>query len=158
MRHCPVLFQSLLRSKLILIRLVRLLVLVVKNKREIIDKTKTNIDIDDDGLVKIFGGPDADLDLAINWVKTLAGQIEIGSHYSGKIRRLAEFGLFVELVPGQDGLVHISAIPRHKQKNLGQFYKIDDVVDVEVMDYDKATGRIRLRLLEKDTNDSPKAG
>jgi polyribonucleotide nucleotidyltransferase len=119
-----------------------------KTIREIVDKTKTTIDIEPDGLVKIFGGPEADLDMAVNWVKTLAGQLEIGARYTGKIRRIAEFGLFVELVPGQDGLVHVSAIPKAHQRNFAQVYKVDDVVTVEVMDYDRATGRIRLRLIE----------
>ncbi len=119
-----------------------------KTIREIIDKTKTSIDIEPDGLVKIFGGPDADLDMAVNWVKTLAGQIDIGARYVGKIRRIVEFGLFVELVPGQDGLVHVSEIPRDKQRNFAQLYKVDDVVTVEVMDYDRTSGRIRLRLIE----------
>jgi polyribonucleotide nucleotidyltransferase len=120
-----------------------------KTIREIVEKTKTTIDIEPDGLVKIFGGPEADLDMAVNWVKTLAGQLEIGARYVGKIRRIAEFGLFVELVPGQDGLVHVSAIPRDKQRNFAQLYKVDDTATVEVMDYDKATGRIRLRLIEE---------
>lgn len=119
-----------------------------KTIREIIEKTRTTIDIESDGLVKIFGGPDADQQGAVNWVKTLAGQIEIGSKWAGKVRRIAEFGMFVELVPGQDGLVHISNIPREKQRTFAQDYPIDSVVNVEVVDYDAATGRIRLRLLK----------
>lgn len=117
--------------------------------REIIEKTKTEIDIESDGLVKIFGGPTADIPTAVNWVKTIAGQIELGARYVGKIKRIVDFGLFVELVPGQDGLVHVSNIPKDKQRNFAQFYKIDDVVTVEVADYDASTGRIRLRLIEK---------
>ena len=117
--------------------------------REIIAKTKTSIDIDETGLVKIFGGPEADLPMAINWVKTLGGQIDSGTIYTGKIRRLAEFGLFVELVPGLDGLVHVSNIPRDKQRTFLRDYKVDDVVTVEVLEYDEATGRVRLRLIEK---------
>jgi polyribonucleotide nucleotidyltransferase len=119
-----------------------------KTIREITETTKTTIDIEPDGLVKIFAGPTADLDTAINWVKTLAGQIDIGTRYTGKIRRIAEFGLFVELVPGQDGLVHVSNIPRNKQKNFAHEYKVDEVVAVEVVDYDRVTGRIRLRMIE----------
>lgn len=118
-----------------------------KTIREIIEKTRTTIDIESDGLVKIFGGPDSDQDTAVNWVKTLAGQIEIGSVWTGKVRRVVEFGMFVELVPGQDGLVHISNIPREKQRTMTQDYPIDSIVKVEVDDYDSATGRIRLRLL-----------
>lgn len=117
--------------------------------REIIAKTKTSIDIDETGLVKIFGGPDADLNMAINWVKTLGGQIEPGTIYHGKIKRLADFGLFVELVPGLDGLVHVSNIPRDKQRTFLRDYKIDDMVTVEVLEYDESTGRVRLRLIEK---------
>ena len=116
--------------------------------REIIEKTKTSIDIDPDGLVKIFGGPEANIPMAVNWVKTLGGLIEQGTIYEGPIRKVAEFGLFVELVPGVDGLVHISNIPKHKQRNFAQEYKVGDVVKVEVLEYDESNGRIRLRLIE----------
>lgn len=116
--------------------------------REITEKTKTSIDIEPDGLVKIFGGPEADLTTAINWVKTLGGQIEAGATYEGPIRKVAEFGLFVELVPGVDGLVHVSNIPKNKQRNFAQEYKAGDIVKVEVLEYDESNGRIRLRLAE----------
>ncbi|HSW74115.1 MAG TPA: polyribonucleotide nucleotidyltransferase, partial [Candidatus Limnocylindria bacterium] len=119
-----------------------------KTIREITEKTKTNIDIEPDGLVKVFGGPDSELDSAVAWVKTLAGQIEVGTKFKGKIKRIAEFGLFVELVPGLDGLVHVSNIPRDKQRNFAQVYKPEEVVEVEILDHDKATGRIRLRIIE----------
>ena len=68
-------------------------------------------------------------------------QIEKGTIYHGKIKRIAEFGLFVELVPGVDGLVHISDIPRQKQANLAKEFQIDDPVTVEVMEYDESTGQ-----------------
>ncbi len=117
-----------------------------KTIREIIDKTGTSIDIESDGTVKIYGQADAKLDMAINWVKTLGGLIDKGMIYHGKVRRIAEFGLFVELVPGQDGLVHISMIPRAQQANLANEFPIDSDLTVEVMDYDPATGRIRLKI------------
>lgn len=121
-----------------------------KTIREIIETTKVaNIDIEDDGLVKIFGMPGASLDQAVKWVKVLAGQITVGERFEGKIRRMAEFGMFVELVPGQDGLVHVSAIPREHQKTFQKTYQIDEIVFVEVTDYDESTGRIRLRILDK---------
>lgn len=119
-----------------------------KTIREITEKTKTSIDIEPDGTVKIFGGPEAQLDTAINWVKTLAGQIEVGTHYTGKVKRIAEFGLFVELVPGLDGLVHVSNIPRAKQKSFSRDYAVNEMVKVEVVDYESATGRVRLRIIE----------
>ncbi len=119
-----------------------------KTIREIIEVTKTTIDVEPDGLVKIFATPEADADKAISWVKTLSGQIESGSRYTGKVRRLVDFGMFVELVPGLDGLVHISNIPRDKQRTFLQQFKTDDVVTVEVLDHDASTGRISLRLIE----------
>lgn len=118
-----------------------------KTIREIIEKTGTTIDIDD-STVNIFGGVGANIDLAVSWIKTLAGQIEQGAIFSGKIRRFAEFGIFVELVPGLDGLVHVSNIPREKQRTFNRDYQLDEVVKVEVLEYDSTTGRVRLRIIE----------
>lgn len=117
-----------------------------KTIREITEKTKTSIDIDQDGLVKIFGIPGAHIEQAISWVKTLTGQIERGSVYTGKIRKVADFGIFVELVPGQDGLVHVSNMPREIQKSFARVYKVGDIVTVEVLDHDEVTGRTSLRV------------
>jgi polyribonucleotide nucleotidyltransferase len=118
-----------------------------KTIREIIERTTTTIDIEDDGLVKIFGQPGPKLDQAVNWVKLLGGQVEKGSRYEGKIRRIADFGLIVEIVPGLDGLVHISTIPRAVQEKTLHEARLDDVVNVEIVDYDPETGRIRLKLV-----------
>ncbi len=119
-----------------------------KTIREIIATTDTSIDIEPDGLVKVFGGVDAKTDVAIRWIKTLVGQIPKGDIFEGTIRRIADFGLFVELVPGVQGLVHISNIPRSKQRDFAREYKTDDVVTVEVLDYDDVTGRISLRVVD----------
>ena len=115
--------------------------------KEIIEKTGTDIDISDDGTVRIFGHPGEKLDKAVHWVKTLGGHIERGAIYEGPIKKVAEFGIFVELVPGIDGLVHVSNIPRE----IGDFSKTmkpEDRVKVEVLDYDPSTGRIRLKLIK----------
>lgn len=119
-----------------------------KTIKEIIEVTGTSIDIEPDGLVKIFAAPTANLDLAIKWIKTLAGQIESGEHYEGKIRKVAEFGLFVELVPGLDGLLHISQIPKDKQRTMAQDYKVGDILPVVVGEYDDVTGRVSLRFAQ----------
>ena len=118
-----------------------------KTIREITDTTGTSIDIEPDGLVKIYGGPEAKLDLAIRWVKTLAGQIEKGAIFDGKVRRIVDFGIFVELVPGLDGLVHVSNIPRDLQRTFMQAIKLNDDVKVEVLDHDEVTGRTSLKML-----------
>ncbi len=118
-----------------------------KTIREIIEVTGTTIDIEPDGVVKILGGPDTDIDLAIKWVKTLAGQIEMGSIFKGKVTRLTDFGIFVELVPGLQGLVHISNIPQEIQRVFMRQFKIGEQVTVKVLDYDGSTGRVSLKLL-----------
>lgn len=117
--------------------------------KEIIEKTETSIDIKDDGLVKIFGHPGEKLDLAANWVKTLSGQIHAGMRYEGTVKRIAEFGIFVEIVPGLDGLVHVSTVPRPTQEEFLKRYKPEDKVLVEVLDYDSETGRIRLKIVQQ---------
>lgn len=116
--------------------------------REIIEKTDTSIDIEDDGMVKIFGKPGKGMESAVLWVKTLAGQIEKGMVFEGIIRRIADFGIFVELVPGKDGLVHVSAIPREEQRSMDQHYPIGSPIKVEVIEYDKELDRVRLRFVQ----------
>lgn len=118
-----------------------------KTIREITESTGTSIDIEPNGLVKIFGGPDAQIDTAVRWVKTLAGQIEKGTVFNGKVRRIVDFGIFVELVPGLDGLVHVSNIPRELQRTFMQTFKLNDDVNVEILDYDEVTGRISLKIV-----------
>lgn len=118
--------------------------------KDIIAKTGTSIDIESDGLVKIFGQPGPQLDLAVSWVKVLGGLIDKGSIYKGIVRRITDFGLFVELAPGQDGLVHISMIPKSMQSNLPKYFPPDKEVTVEVLDYDTGTGRIRLKLVDEE--------
>jgi polyribonucleotide nucleotidyltransferase len=122
-----------------------------KTIRDIIEKTGTDIDIEPDGKVRVYGAPGADIEMAVNWIKTLIGDIEKGAVYHGKIKRFADFGIFVELVPGQDGLVHISNIPKPLQRIFTKHFKLEEVVPVEVLDYDPVSGRIRLRLLEKES-------
>ncbi|MFT6765364.1 MAG: polyribonucleotide nucleotidyltransferase [Alteromonas naphthalenivorans] len=116
--------------------------------RDIIDKTATSIDIEDDGMVKIFGQPGQGMERAVLWVKTLAGQIEKGMVFDGVVRRIADFGIFVELVPGKDGLVHVSAIPREEQRDLEQHYPTNSSIKVEVVEYDKELDRVRLRFVQ----------
>jgi polyribonucleotide nucleotidyltransferase len=112
--------------------------------KEIIAKTNVQIDIEEDGTVKIYSKKSEDAKAAVSWVKVLAGQIEVGSIFEGIIKRVADFGLLVELVPGKDGLVHISMISRDRQRDLSRKVKPGDVLTVKVMAYDKETDRIRL--------------
>jgi len=115
-----------------------------KNIREIITKTGTQIDIEDDGTVKIYAKNNSSAAEAEAWIKTLSGDIEIGSVYNGIIRRIAEFGLIVELVAGKEGMVHISTISHNKQRDFDKLYKLGDKLVVKVVAVDRETGRIKL--------------
>ena len=115
-----------------------------KNIKEIIATTGTQIDISDDGTVKIYSQDSDGAKKAEQWVKVLAGDIEVGTKFDGIIRRVAEFGFFVELVPGKDGLVHISSIAREKQRTIAHDFKVGDTLKVKVISVEHETGRIRL--------------
>ncbi len=115
-----------------------------KNIKEIIAKTGTQIDIEDDGSVKIYSKSSEGAIEAESWIKTLCGDIEIGSLFNGTIKRIAEFGMIVELVMGKEGMVHVSTIDRTKQDKLDQLYKVGDKLAVKVVSQDRETGRIKL--------------
>lgn len=115
-----------------------------KNIREIIAQTGAQIDIEDDGTVKIYAKNNESASEAAKWVKILSGDIEIGSVFNGIIRRIADFGLIVELIMGKEGMVHISTIARSRQQTLERDYKVGDKLTVKVMALDRETGRIRL--------------
>ncbi len=115
-----------------------------KNIKEIIARTGTQIDIEDDGTVKIYSKTGEGAAEAEAWIKTLCGDIDMGSEFNGVIKRIAEFGLIVELVGGKEGMVHISTIARSKQNDLDRMFKIGDRLLVRVTSQDRETGRIKL--------------
>lgn len=112
--------------------------------KEIIAQTDTQIDIADDGSVRIYAKDSSAARRAEQWIRVLVGDIQDGAVFNGVIKRFAEFGLFVELVPGKDGLLHVSSIAKDKQKNLTQLYRVNDMLKVKVVSSDPETGRIKL--------------
>jgi len=115
-----------------------------KTIKEIIAQTNTQIDIKDDGTVAIYAKDSKSSEIAAKWVSTLAGNIEVGMTFEGPIKKIADFGMFVELVPGKDGLIHISNIARSKQRNIHQLYKVGDILKVKIANYDRDSERINL--------------
>ncbi|KKQ33517.1 MAG: Polyribonucleotide nucleotidyltransferase [candidate division TM6 bacterium GW2011_GWF2_37_49] len=112
--------------------------------KEIIAKTTTQIDISDDGTVKIYSKDSTAAGRAECWIRIIAGDVKVGSVFTGIIKRVADFGVFVELVPGKEGLIHISTINRQKQNDLYKICKINEPLQVKVVAYDSDTDRIRL--------------
>lgn len=120
-----------------------------KTIKAITAETNTKVDIEQDGIARISGGPEADIDGAVHWIKTLAGAVDVNAIYEGKVRRTTDFGIFVELVPGMDGLVHVSNIAEAEKSGFPQGFAYDDLVQVQVLDHDESRGRIGLKLLKR---------
>jgi polyribonucleotide nucleotidyltransferase len=118
--------------------------------KEIISQTGTQIDIadDDSGSIMVYSKDVNSAKDAVKWIKVLAGDIEVGSVFQGIVRRIVDFGIFVELVPGKDGLVHISSIAKDKQRDIEKRCKIGSVLKVKVTRFDSQTGRINLEAPE----------
>ena len=82
---------------------------------------------------------------AISMIEAITAEAEIGGVYKGKVERIVDFGAFVNILPGKDGLVHISQIAEERVEKVEDYMKIGDVVKVKVLDVD-ARGRIKLTM------------
>lgn len=116
--------------------------------KEITEKSGTQISIEDDGTVKIFGVSGELFDKAIFWIKVIAGQVSSGDEADGIIKRISDFGYFVEIAPNCDGLVHISSLPKADQGNFKTLYTEGSKIRVKVIEYDSVTNRIRLKIIK----------
>ena len=117
--------------------------------RSICEETGTQIDIDDDGTVKIASVDNAMGQEAKRRVEEITADVEVGKIYEGKVVKLMDFGAFVNILPGRDGLVHISQISQERVENVSDVLKEGDVVRVKVLEVDKQ-GRIRLSIKALD--------
>ena len=125
--------------------------------RKIVDETKCTIDVSDDGTV-LIGSTNADnARKAIDWIEKLTKDVEAGSIYTGKVTRLMAFGAFVEILPGKEGLVHISELANYRVPRVEDVVNIGDEVKVLVTEIDRQ-GRINLSrraLLEPGEGEEP---
>ena len=113
--------------------------------RAITEETGATIDITDDGVVKIFSVEKAAGEEAKRRIRLITADVEVGKVYEGKVARLMDFGAFVTILPGRDGLVHISQICEERVQSVSDKLKEGDVVRVKVLEVDKQ-GRIRLSM------------
>lgn len=113
--------------------------------RSITEETGTTIDIDDDGTIRIAAVDGRQAQAAIKRIDELTKDIEVGAVYEGKVVRIMDFGAFVSLMPGKDGLVHISQISNERVENVSAVLSEGDVVKVKVLEVDKQ-GRVRLSM------------
>lgn len=123
--------------------------------KKIIEETGVTIDIEDDGKCYIAAVDQAAAKKAVNIIETLVRDVEVGASYLGKVTRLMNFGAFVEILPGKEGLVHISQLARERVAKVEDVVKIGDELLVKVTEIDRQ-GRINLsrKALLKDEPDT----
>jgi polyribonucleotide nucleotidyltransferase len=117
--------------------------------RQITEETGTSIDIENDGTVKIASVQGAAGREAQRRIELITADVEVGRIYEGKVARLMDFGAFVTILPGRDGLVHISQISEERVERVGDKLKEGDVVRVKVLEVDRQ-GRVRLSMRNVD--------
>ncbi len=128
-----------------------------KTIRSIVEETGATVDVENDGTVFV-GASDGEIaSRAIGMIERLTKDIEVGEQFKGKVVRTTDFGAFVELAPGRDGMVHISELAHYRVGSVEDVTKVGDEVEVLVTDIDP-TGRIRLSrraLIEPDAETPP---
>jgi polyribonucleotide nucleotidyltransferase len=120
---------------------------------EIIAATGVSIDIEDDGLVMICGTDAEKAKQAVDWVKNIVREFEVGEVFAGKVVRMLDFGVFVELTPGNDGMVHVSQLAPYRVGSPADFVSIGDMVTVKVKEIDEK-GRVNLTMLGLAENEA----
>jgi len=117
---------------------------------KIIDETGATIDIDDDGTVFVASEKAEGAEKAIAWIKSLTRELKTGEIFQGKVVKITDFGAFIELLPGQDGLLHISELAPHgkKIKSVEDLIHRGDIITVRIKNIDES-GKISLALFKK---------
>jgi polyribonucleotide nucleotidyltransferase len=113
------------------------------------EETGATIDIEDDGTIKIASADKAAAEEAKRRIEQLTADVEVGSVYEGRVAKIMDFGAFVNILPGKDGLVHISQISDERVQNVTDKLQEGQTVRVKVLEVDKQ-GRIRLSMKAVD--------
>ncbi len=125
--------------------------------RGITDETGASIDISDDGTVRIYGENATSRDAALARVQAITAEAKVGEIYTGTVARIVDFGAFVTILPGKDGLVHISQIANRRIENVSDVLQEGQQVRVKVLDVDPR-GRIKLSMKDLDEEGGEGAG
>ena len=117
--------------------------------RGLVEQTGCKIDIEDDGTVLIASADGVAMEKAIGMIQAITAEPEIGKIYHGTVRKIVEFGAFVEIMPGTDGLLHISQISNERIRRVEDVLHEGDEINVKVLDVDRG-GKIRLSMREAE--------
>ncbi|HEY6138330.1 MAG TPA: polyribonucleotide nucleotidyltransferase, partial [Thermoanaerobaculia bacterium] len=115
-----------------------------KTIRWIVEETGTKIDVEDDGKVTIASMDEKSAERAIDIIKGLTASPEVGKTYKGTVKRIEPYGAFVEILPGQDGLLHISEMAHTRVGQVTDLFQLGDETEVQVVGIEPDTGKIRL--------------
>ena len=113
--------------------------------RSITEETGTTIDISDDGTISIAAVDKSAADAALKRIEAITADVEVGKIYSGKVIKITDFGAFVNILPGRDGLVHISQLSEERVQSASDVVSTGETVKVKVLEIDRQ-GRIRLTM------------
>jgi polyribonucleotide nucleotidyltransferase len=126
--------------------------------RSIIEKTGVKIDVEDDGRVNVASADEAAAKMAIDMIKSLTATPELNASYLGRVERITDFGAFIEIMPGVDGLLHVSEIANYRVKDVRDELKEGEQIMVKVINVDPS-GKVRLSrkaLLAPDEGTAPR--
>ncbi|KQN86914.1 polyribonucleotide nucleotidyltransferase [Sphingomonas sp. Leaf67] len=120
--------------------------------REIVATTGAKVDIDDEGVIKVSSSDPAQIEAAINWIKGLVEEAEVGKIYNGKVVNLVDFGAFVNFMGGKDGLVHVSEIRNERVEKVADVLSEGQEVKVKVLEVDpRGKVRLSMRVVDQET-------
>ena len=115
--------------------------------RSIVDETGAEIDIDDNGTVRIYADDGDSKNAAVARIQEITAEAEVGRIYNGRVERIVDFGAFINILPGKDGLLHISQIAEERVEKVTDYIEEGQMVDVVCLDVDQR-GRIKLSMKE----------
>ncbi len=122
--------------------------------REIVEQTGCKIDIDDDGTIKIAANEQTKAQAAIDWIRGIVAEPEVGVIYNGKVVKTADFGAFVNFLGSRDGLVHISELAQGRVNKTGDIVNVGDPVKVKVLGFDdRGKVKLSMRVVDQATGE-----
>jgi len=119
-----------------------------KTIKGIAQATGAEVNIDDDGTVTIYGKNTACAQAALEMVKAIIEEPEVGKIYNGTVKRIMDFGAFVEILPGKEGLCHISKLARTRVENVSDVLSVGQVIPVKLIEVDRTGGRLSLSYID----------
>jgi polyribonucleotide nucleotidyltransferase len=125
--------------------------------REICEETGAKIDIEDDGTVKVAAVDQTQAQAALDWIKSIVAEPEIGEIYSGKVVKVVDFGAFVNFLGPRDGLVHISELAPERVNTVTDVVKEGDAVKVKCIGMDRGKVKLSMKRVNQETGEDLEA-